>query len=75
MTAPLTVPPCRGMRSFLDFPVATDLDALAAQRPHVAILGLPYGDPYSVDEVANDQTNAPTAIRRASDRVAFGLDR
>lgn len=70
-----TEPPCRGMRSFLDFPVVTDLDALAAMRPHVAILGLPYGDPYSVDEVTNDQTNAPTAIRRASDRVAFGFDR
>ncbi len=65
----LTVAPRQGFKSFLDFPLALDLDALDA---HVAILGIPYGDPYSIDEVTNDQTNAPTAVRQASDRISTG---
>ncbi|MEM7223842.1 MAG: agmatinase [Pseudomonadota bacterium] len=70
MTLPLTVPPRHDPLSYLGFPVATDLDALDA---HVAILGLPYGDPYTIDEVTNDQTNAPTAVRKVSDQVMVGL--
>ena len=69
MSDPLTVAPRQGFKSFLDFPLALDLDALDAQ---VAILGIPYGDPYSIDEVTNDQTNAPTAVRQASDRISTG---
>ncbi len=69
MSMPLTVAPRRGFKSFLDWPLALDLDALDA---HVAILGVPYGDPYSIDEVTNDQTNAPTAVRQASDRISTG---
>ena len=72
MTLPLTVAPRTGFKSFLDFPLALDLDALDA---HVAILGIPYSDPYTIDEVTNDQTNAPTAVRQASDRISTGLDR
>ena len=72
MTEDLTVAPRRGFKSFIDLPLALDLDRLDAQ---VAILGLPYGDPYSIDEVTNDQTNAPTAVRQASDRISTGLDR
>ncbi len=68
---PLTVAPRRAFKSFLDWPLALDLDALDA---HVAILGVPYGDPYSIDEVTNDQTNAPTAVRQASDRISTGPD-
>jgi agmatinase len=59
-------------QSFMDFEIVTDLDSLDAD---VAILGIPYGDPYSIDEVTNDQTNAPTAIRRASRRASGGLER
>ena len=70
MTSNLTVPPRRIFQTFLDFPLETDLDALDA---HVAIMGIPYGDPYSVDEVTNDQTHAPTAIRQASQRLSQGL--
>lgn len=40
----------------------------------MAILGIPYGDPYSMDEVTNDQTNAPTAVRMESARLSSGLD-
>lgn len=44
MTLPLTVAPAQGFTSFLDFPVHTDLETLEAD---VAILGIPYGAPYS----------------------------
>jgi agmatinase len=56
----------------MDVPHAPDLDKLDAD---VVILGLPYGDPYTPDETVNDQTNAPTAIRRASQRLSLGWDR
>lgn len=72
MALPLTVPPKRGHGSFLYSPVVTDLDALDA---HVAILGIPYGDPYSIDEVTNDQTRAPDAVREVTDRVSRALER
>jgi agmatinase len=68
----LTVPPRGVFTTFMEFPLATDLDRLDA---HLAIIGMPYGDPYSIDEVTNDQTNAPTAVRRASARVSRGLER
>ncbi len=71
MTLPLTVPPRQDFRTFLDLPLVLDLEHFDA---HVAILGIPYGDPYSIDEVTNDQTNAPTAVRRASARISIGPD-
>lgn len=46
--------------SFLGFPLELDLDALDAD---IAILGVPYGLPYEVSELANDQSTAPTALR------------
>lgn len=70
MTSNLTVAPRRVFQTFMDFPLETDLEALDA---HVAIMGIPYSDPYSIDEVTNDQTHAPTAIRRASQRLSQGL--
>lgn len=71
MTDSLTVPPRREFQTFMDIPLHTDLDSLDA---HVAVIGLPYGDPYTIDEVTNDQTNAPTAIRRESARLSLGPD-
>jgi agmatinase len=72
MSSPLTKPPRREFQTFWDVPLVTDLDTLEAD---VAILGLPYGAAYSIDEVSNDQTNAPTAIRRHCERALRGLDR
>ena len=72
MSDPLTVAPRRDYQTFFDFPLNTDLDRLEAD---VAILGLPYGDPYDMHEVTNDQTNAPTAVRVASRRISMSLDR
>jgi agmatinase len=71
MTA-LTQPPRGVFTTFMNFQFVENLDQLDA---HVAIIGMPFGDPYGMDEVTNDQTNAPTAIRRASARVSRGLDR
>ncbi|TIT74532.1 MAG: arginase, partial [Mesorhizobium sp.] len=68
----LTTAPRDVFRTFMNFPLVDDLDALKAD---VAIIGMPYGDPYTIDELINDQTNAPTAVRRASQRVSLGLDR
>ncbi len=72
MPTPLTKPPRREFQTFWDFPLATDLDNLQAD---IAILGLPYGAAYTIDEVSNDQSNAPTAIRRLCERALRGLDR
>jgi len=41
----------------------------------IAILGIPFGDPYSMGEASNDQCNAPTHIRRYCERALRGLDR
>ncbi|MCH8156008.1 MAG: arginase family protein, partial [Proteobacteria bacterium] len=41
----------------------------------VAILGIPYGAPYAMDQVANDRSRAPGAIRAQSGRIGDGLDR
>lgn len=71
MSNSLTQPPRRTYQTFMDFPLCDDLDALSA---HVAVLGIPYGDPYSIDEVTNDQTNAPTAIRVESKDILMGLN-
>src|SRR2546426_7657966 len=72
MPLPLTVPPKHGHKTLLFSELATDLDRLDA---HIAVLGIPYGSPYNIDEVSNDQTNAPTAVRQASDRVIRSLER
>jgi agmatinase len=68
----LTVAPRGEGITFMGFAHASDLDRLDA---HVAIIGMPYGDPYSIDEVDNDQTNGPAAVRRASRRISQNLDR
>ncbi len=71
MTLPLTVPPRQGFLTFMDFPLCTDLDALETD---VAIIGMPYGDPYTFDEGGGgqDQIFAPTAVRAESIRISGG---
>jgi len=66
----LIEPPICGPRSFLNFPICDDLDALQAD---IAILGIPYGQPYAMGGGANPQSQGPMAIRAASDRVSMGL--
>ena len=81
MDTSLTVAPMRSglhyyleqqFNSFHNFPIETDLDNLNAD---VAILGSPFGDPYSMGEASNDQAFAPTHIRRHCGRALRGLDR
>lgn len=52
--------------TFLDFPLVTDLDNFQAD---IAILGIPFGMPYSPDSMANDQSRAPDAIRQFSNQL------
>jgi agmatinase len=68
----ITAAPRREFQSFHDFPICLNLDALDA---NVAILGIPYGAAYSVEEISNDQINGPTHVRRYCERALRGLDR
>ena len=43
----------KGGRGFLGFPLHTDLNNLDAD---IAILGVPYGLPYTPDDLSNDQS-------------------
>ncbi|WP_137391568.1 agmatinase [Rhodoligotrophos defluvii] len=72
MTLPLTVAPKFGHKSFLFSEVSTDLDNLQAD---IAFLGIPYGAPYSMEDVNNEQSRAPFAVRQASDRAVRSLER
>jgi len=72
MTTALTVPPSRGFSTFLFSELALDLDALEAD---IAFLGIPYGSAYSFEDITNDQSRMPTAMRRASDRIVRSLER
>ena len=72
MSNSITNPPKKEFQSFHNFPIINDLDNFKAD---VAFLGIPFGDPYSMGEASNDQSNAPTHIRRYCERALRGLDR
>ena len=72
MNQVLVAAPKHGFPSFHNFPICRDLNSLEAD---FAILGVPYGFAYTIDEVSNDQTNAPTHIRQHCERALRGLDR
>ncbi|RLM28103.1 arginase [Brenneria alni] len=69
----LTTAPKHGHKSLLYSEVVTDLNTL--DSVDIAVLGIPYGSPYSIDEVSNDQTHAPTAVRQATDRALRSFER
>ncbi|WP_213989354.1 agmatinase [Sodalis sp. dw_96] len=69
----LTTAPKHGHKSLLYSEVVSDLNTL--DSVDIAVLGIPYGSPYSIDEVTNDQTNAPTAVRQATDRAVRSIER
>jgi len=71
MSTSITVAPPSDVPTFMGFPLCTQLDKLEAD---IAILGIPYGIPYGPDEIANDQSNAPSAVRRKSVQLSDGLD-
>lgn len=72
MTGKLTAPPADTGGTFLDFPLALNLDDL---RAHFAILGIPFGAPYCEPPIANDQSTAPDAIRHAPTAEDIGYTR
>lgn len=72
MTDALTNAPEHGHKTFLFSELALDLDDLQAD---IAFLGIPFGHPYTIRNVSNDQSNGPTAVRQASDRVSRSLER
>jgi agmatinase len=41
----------------------------------IAYLGIPYGQSYTFGELANDQSRAPQALRRATDRILRSIER
>ena len=75
MSDTLTVAPRQEFHTLFDAPLVLDLDSLSSVGAHVCILGLPYGAPYSMEDVTNDQSNAPTAIRRAWQRALRAIER
>ena len=75
MSDTLTVAPRQEFHTLFDAPLVLDLDSLSNVGAHVCILGLPYGAPYSMEEVTNDQSNAPTALRRTWQRALRAIER
>ena len=75
MSDTLTVAPRQEFHTLFDAPLVLDLDSLSNVGAHVCILGLPYGAPYSMEDVTNDQSNAPTAIRRTWQRALRAIER
>jgi len=71
MNSRLTRLPKTGHKSLLYSKLCPDLDTLDA---HIACLGIPFGSAYSPEEYSNDQSNAPTAIRQATDRAVRSLE-
>lgn len=64
----LTQKPTGAPTTFLNFPFEANLDELSAD---IAVLGVPFGMPYTVEEMANDQSRAPDAIRQVSDETSI----
>ena len=75
MSETLTVAPRSEFHTLFDAPLVLDLDTLTEIGTDVGILGLPYGAPYSMEDVTNDQSNAPTAIQRSWQRALRALER
>jgi agmatinase len=72
MALPLTVPPKTNHKSFFirrSTPIST------RSTRHIAFIGIPHGSPYSMEDVNNEQSRAPTAIRQATDRAVRSLER
>ena len=72
MTNALTTRPRQAPLTFLHSDYEPNLDALDG---HIAFLGIPYGEAYTYDDIVNDQTNGPTAMRAASSKIVRGLER
>jgi agmatinase len=72
VTNTLTIRPRQTPGTFLHSEYVTDLKGLKAD---IAYLGIPYGEAYNYQDIVNDQTNGPTAMRTASSLILRGLER
>ena len=66
MSSTLIESPTLLPQTFLDFPMATNLDRLEAD---IAILGVPYGKPYVEEALINDQSRAPDKLRQYASKA------
>jgi agmatinase len=58
-------------RPFLNWPIETNPARMSAD---IALLGIPYSEPYVGDSWPNDQTRAPDAVRQAFDQYCGGTE-
>lgn len=72
MSSHLTVPPKCLPQTMFGAPLVLDLDTLKAD---IAVLGIPFGSAYEPDQISNDQSFAPDAIRSWSKRAHRSDDR
>ena len=68
----LTIPSWLTPGMFLYSEPVTSLDNLSAD---IAFLGVPYAQAYSWEDITNDQSNGPTAMREASTRIIRSIER
>lgn len=66
-----SIPKRPGYGTLLYSELVTDLENLKAD---IAVIGMPFGSAYGPRSFTNDQTNAPQAIRDATDRIARAPD-
>ena len=66
---PKTTAPHSG--SFINLQLITDWQELETQA---VIFGVPYGKPYAASAFPNNQSTAPTALRKASSRIVIDTD-
>jgi agmatinase len=64
----ITEAPPGSPNSFLGFPLELDLDNFDAD---IAIIGVPFGLPYGSDDLENDTSRAPDAIRQNAQDAAW----
>ena len=63
---PIVELPSASPCTFLNFPFVDQLDDFEAD---IAILGVPFGMPYTPNAMANDQSRAPNAIRQFTNKA------
>ena len=68
----VTEAPPGSPNSFLGFPLELDLDNFDAD---IAIIGVPFGLPYGSDDLENDTSRAPDAIRQNAQDAAWAEPR
>lgn len=68
MKGKITEAPSGTPNSFLGFPLELDLDNFDAD---IAIIGVPFGLPYGSDDLENDTSRAPDAIRQNAQDAAW----